>query len=166
MADRTLTAIAAVARNRVIGRDNDMVWHLPEDWKRFRRVTDGGVLVMGRRTHESIGAPLPGRETIVLTRDPSYSDDRVRIVHSVEEALAALRDYPEKRWWVAGGGQVYALFWDHLTDLDVTEVDEEPEGDALFPVIDPVEWREVSRTPRAGFDFVQYERTGPSRLVG
>ena len=162
MAQRTLTAIAAFARNRVIGRDNGMLWHLPEDWKRFKQVTMGGVLITGRRTHESIGFPLPGRVTLVVTRDHSYTDDRVRIVHSVDEALEALHDYPERRWWVSGGGEIYRLFWDHLTDLDVTEVHEDPEGDVLFPEIDPVVWRETSRNPREGFDFVEYSRIGPA----
>jgi dihydrofolate reductase len=162
VAQRTLTAIAAFARNRVIGRDNGMVWHLPEDWARFRKVTMGGVLITGRRTHESIGFPLPGRVTLVMTRDLSYTDDRVRIVHSVAEALEALHDYPDRRWWVSGGGEVYRLFWDHLTDLDVTEVHEEAEGDVLFPEIDPAVWRETARNSREFFDFVEYSRVGPA----
>ncbi|HET7724177.1 MAG TPA: dihydrofolate reductase [Propionibacteriaceae bacterium] len=158
---RTLTAIAAYATNRVIGRDNGMAWNLPEDSARFKRVTMGGVLVTGRRTHESIGFPLPGRVTVLLTRDLSFTDDRVRVVHSVPEAIEALHDYPERRWWVAGGGEIYRLFWDHLTDLDVTEVHDEPVGDVLFPEIDPAVWRETSRTPRDGFDFVEYTRITP-----
>ena len=159
---RTLTAIAAYATNRVIGRDNGMAWNLPEDSARFKRVTMGGVLVTGRRTHESIGFPLPGRVTVLLTRDLSYTDDRVRVVHSVPEAIEALHDYPDRRWWVAGGGEIYRLFWDHLTDLDVTEVHDEPVGDVLFPEIDPAIWRETSRTPREGFDFVTYSRITPA----
>lgn len=162
MAQRTLTAISACARNRVIGRDNGMVWHLPEDWARFKRVTMGGVLITGRRTHESIGFPLPGRVTLVVTRDLSYTDDRVRIVHSVAEALEALHDYPDRRWWVSGGGEIYRLFWDHLTDLDVTEVHEDAEGDVLFPEIDPAVWRETARDSRQSFDFVEYSRIGPA----
>ena len=162
MTQRTLTAIAAFARNRVIGRDNGMAWNLPEDSARFKKVTMGGVLISGRRTHESIGFPLPGRVTLVVTRDHSFTDDRVRIVHSVDEALEALHDYPDRRWWVTGGGEIYRLFWDHLTDLDVTEVHDEPEGDVLFPEIDPTEWRETSRTPREEFDFVEYTRIAPS----
>ncbi len=162
MAQRTLTAIAAFARNRVIGHDNGMVWHLPEDWARFKKVTMGGVLITGRRTHESIGFPLPGRVTLVVTRDLSYTDDRVRVVHSVAEALEALHDYPDRRWWVSGGGEIYRLFWDHLTDLDVTEVHEEPEGDVLFPEIDPAVWRETARNSRQFFDFVEYSRIGPA----
>ena len=162
MAPRTLTAIAAYARNRVIGRDNGMVWNLPEDSARFKKVTMGGVLITGRRTHESIGFPLPGRVTLLVTRDLAYADDRVRIVHSAAEALEALHDYPDRRWWVAGGGEIYKLFWDHLTDLDITEVPDEPEGDVLFPEIDPTEWRETSRTPREEFDFVEYTRIAPS----
>jgi dihydrofolate reductase len=159
---RTLTAIAAYARNHVIGRDNGMAWNLPEDSARFKKVTMGGLLITGRRTHESIGFPLPGRVTLLVTRDHSYVDPKVRIVYSVEEAIAALQDYPERRWWVAGGGEIYRLFWDHLTNLDVTEVHDEPAGDVRFPEIAPAEWQETSRTPRPGFDFVEYTRTGPS----
>ena len=162
MTQRTLTAIAAFARNRVIGRDNGMAWNLPEDSARFKKVTMGGVLISGRRTHESIGFPLPGRVTLVVTRDHSYTDDRVRIVHTVDEALEALHDYPDRRWWVTGGGEIYRLFWDNLTDLDVTEVHDEPEGDVLFPEIDSTELREASRTPREEFDFVEYTRIAPS----
>lgn len=162
MPERTLTAIAAFARNHVIGRDNGMAWNLPEDSARFKRVTMGGVLITGRRTHESIGFPLPGRVTLLVTRDPSYTDDRVRIVHSVAQALEALHDYPDRRWWVAGGGEIYRLFWDYLTDLDVTEVHDEPEGDVLFPTIDPTVWRETSRTSRPELDFVQYTRIAPA----
>ena len=84
MEKRTLTAIAAYARNRVIGRDNGMAWSLPEDSARFKKVTMGGVLITGRRTHESIGFPLPGRVTLLVTRDRSYVDPKVRIVYSVE----------------------------------------------------------------------------------
>jgi dihydrofolate reductase len=162
VAPRTLTAIAAFARNHVIGRDNGMAWDLPEDTARFKKVTMGGVLITGRRTHEAIGFPLPGRVTLLVTRDRAYSDDRVRIVHSVAEALEALHDYPDRRWWVSGGGEIYRLFWDHLTDLDVTEVHDEAEGDVLFPEIDPAVWRETSRTPREKFDFVEYARITPA----
>ena len=166
MEPRTLTAIAAFARNRVIGRDNGMAWNLPEDSARFKKVTMGGVLITGRRTHESIGFPLPGRVTLLVTRDLSYADDRVRIVHSPAEALEALQDYPDRRWWVAGGGEIYRLFWDHLTDLDVTEVHDEPEGDVLFPEIDPAVWREKSRITRPQLDFVEYTRIAPALPLG
>jgi dihydrofolate reductase len=159
---RTLTAIAAYARNRVIGRDNGMPWDLPEDSARFQRMTMGGVLITGRRTHESIGFPLPGRVTLVVTRDRTYRAGRTPVVHSVEETLEALHDYPDRQWWVSGGGEIYRLFWDYLTDLDVTEVHADPPGDVLFPAIDPREWLETSRTPRPGFDFVTYSRLTPS----
>jgi dihydrofolate reductase len=97
-----------------------------------------------------------------MTRDLSYTDDRVRIVHSVAETLEALHDYPDRRWWVSGGGEIYRLFWDHLTDLDVTEVHEDAEGDVLFPEIDPAVWRETARNSREFFDFVEYSRIGPA----
>lgn len=159
---RTLTAIAAFARNRVIGRDNDIPWRLPEDLARFKKVTMGGVLVMGRRSHESIGRPLPGRVTVVLTRDPAYESQGVEVVHSVDETLGFLERHPERRWWIAGGGEVYRLFWPHLTHLDVTELHDAYAGDVLFPEIDPAQWRETARTRREDFDFVEYQRhAGP-----
>lgn len=166
-----LTAIAAVARNGVIGAGGDIPWSIPEDWKRFKAVTLGTSLIMGRRTFESIGKPLPGRTSIVITRDPEQAaaetarmahgevrpaGTHVRYVRTVDEALAGAD--PDRPVFVAGGGEIYQLLWDRLTRLDITEVDVEPAGDTFFPVIDPAEWTEVSRDPHDGFAFVQYAR--------
>lgn len=167
-----LTAIAAVGRNGAIGKAGDVPWHIPEDWQRFKRVTTGCSLVMGRKTFEYIGRPLPARTSIVITRnlpdeaerdqviDPeSTPATRVVWVSSLDEALAAAD--PDAPVWIGGGAEIYRLAWDRLSDLDVTEVDQAPEdADAFFPPIDPAEWEETSREPREGFDFVRYHRRG------
>jgi dihydrofolate reductase len=220
------TAIAAVADNGVIGDGSGLLWRIPEDFARFKRVTMGGVLVMGRKTFDSLGGPLPGRVSIVVTRrgwpipcepchpggpchpgesrdlapchpgesrdltaaeDPGFRrDDKgsgmakgygtaegsgtaevddsgtaVLTAPSPAAAVALLAQFPDRRWWCAGGGQIYAALWDHLTDLDITEVHQTPDAPVRFPAIDPAEWTETSRTPRDGFDFVTYTRTRP-----
>lgn len=159
-----VTAIAAVGRNGAIGLAGDVPWHLPADWKRFQRVTRGASLIMGRKTFESIGPPLPGRTSIVLTRDPEGrstdttgdGDTRVVWVSSLAEALGAAS--PDRPLFVAGGAEIYQLAWDLLTDLDITEVDAEPDADTFFPSIDPDVWEETSRTPHVGYSFVTYRR--------
>ncbi|MCL2316141.1 MAG: dihydrofolate reductase [Actinomycetia bacterium] len=163
-----LTAIAAVARNRVIGDGRDLPWHLPEDFARFKRVTMGGALVVGRVTFESFGRPLPGRASIVVTRDAAWTppdsspDAPVVAVRTIPEIGRALASFADRTWWCIGGGQVYALMWPYTTRLDLSEVDQVPAGPVLFPVVEPREWRQVSRTPQAGFDLVAYERRDDS----
>lgn len=151
-----IVAIAAVADNGVIGSDNGMPWHISEDFKRFKAVTTGNTLVMGRRTHEGIGRPLPGRRIIVVTRDETWSDDGVEVAHSMDEALELAAQTPEKICWIGGGGEIYRAAWPYLTALDVTHVHQSPEGDVTFPLISRSQWIEVSREPRSGFDFVHY----------
>jgi dihydrofolate reductase len=166
-----ITAIAAVGRNGVIGAGNDIPWNIPADWRRFKQVTLGGSLIMGRRTFESIGKPLPGRTSLVISRTPDEAaraaavtapaGTEVRFLSSIEEAIAAAD--PSRPVFVAGGGAIYSAAWPHLTRLDITEVDAEPPGDTFFPSIDPAEWVEVSREPHPGYAFVKYERVRPSR---
>ncbi|GAB2683047.1 dihydrofolate reductase [Thalassiella azotivora] len=153
----SVTLVVAVARGGVIGRDGGIPWHLPDDLAHFKAVTLGGTLVMGRRTYESIGRPLPGRRTVVVTRSADWAADGVDVAPSVEravaDAVAAGQDV-----YVAGGAQVYA---DALALADravVSEVDAEPDGDTFWPGLDPAVWREVSRVPREGFEVVTYER--------
>ena len=152
-----VTLIAAVGRNGVIGADNDMPWHLPEDFAFFKRTTMGHPMVMGRKTFDSIGRVLPGRRTIVITRQPDWSHPEVETAHSLTEALALAG--PATEVFVCGGGQVYAeaMPWAHR--LLVTEVDQSPEGDVKFPPIDPAQWQETAREDREGFSWVTYERT-------
>jgi dihydrofolate reductase len=153
-----IVGIAAVARNGVIGAGNDIPWRIPADWARFKRLTMGQVLIMGRKTWASIGRALPGRTTFVVTRDKMWRGEGVYAVPFLDEAFdqAAARD-PETIF-VAGGGEIYRAAWDRLTGLEITEVDAEPEGDVTFPEIDPQVWSEVSREPHDGYAFVRYRR--------
>ncbi len=148
-------AIAAVADNGVIGSGEDMLWHLPEDFRRFKRVTMGHTLVFGRRTFEQIGR-LPGRRHIVCTRDRSWSAAGVDVAGSVPQAVEMARAAGEDICYIAGGAQIYADALDLCTGLDITEVHQSPQGAARFPEIAADRWREVSREARDGFDFVRY----------
>jgi dihydrofolate reductase len=154
-----VTIVAAVARNGVIGVDGGLPWRLPDDLRRFKELTLGHVLVMGRRTYESIGRPLPGRTTVVLTRrddwDPRSSEVLVaRGVHEAIEAAAAIDD----EVFVVGGARVYADALPLADRLELTWVDAEPEGDTHFPDVDWGAWREVRREEADGIAYASYER--------
>jgi dihydrofolate reductase len=151
----TVTLIAAVASNGVIGADGGIPWHLPEDFAHFKAATLGHTLVMGRATYESIGRPLPGRTTIVVTRDPDWSADGVLVAHSPEEALALAGDADV---FVAGGAAVYEAALPYADVQLISEVDLEPEGDTFYPSVDTDVWSEVARDPREGFTIVRWER--------
>jgi dihydrofolate reductase len=156
-----LSILAAVARNGVIGRDNALPWRLPEDLRRFNALTLGHPVVMGRKTFESIGKPLPGRENIVVTRTVGYAAPGCRVVRSLAAALSQAAGAEEV--FVIGGAEIFALALPLVQRLDMTEIDADIEGDAVFPEYDRSEWREVSREPGAGsqglrYDFVVYER--------
>ena len=153
-----IVAIAAVARNGVIGAENDIPWRIPEDWRRFQRLTMGHVLIMGRKTWASIGRALPGRTTFVVTRDRMWRGDGVRAVPVLDEAFSQARLLRPSSIFVAGGGEIYRAAWDRLTRLEITEVDQSPPGDVTFPDIDHADWLETSREPHPGFSFVSYRR--------
>lgn len=149
----TVTLIAAVALNRVIGRGGDMPWRLPTDMKGFKAATLGKPVVMGRRTLEAIGKPLAGRDNIVVTRRPSLPYEGVTLAASLEEALAhAGRRAGElglDEVIVAGGGEIYSQAMPGADRLLITRVLAEPEGDAFFPEIDESRWRLVEDVPVA-----------------
>lgn len=153
--DQSLTLIAAIGRNGVIGDGASMPWHLPEDLSFFKRTTMGGVLVMGRGTWDSIGRALPGRRTIVVTRDREWSAPGAEVAHSLPEALLIAGD---TEVFVAGGGQVYEQTIGAASRLVITHVEQEPEGSVTFPAIDPSTWREDSRDVQDGFAWVEYLR--------
>lgn len=159
-----VVAIAAVARNRVIGAGGTIPWHLPGDLPRFKKITKGHVLIMGRKTYESIGRPLPGRTTIVITRNPSWrpAGDHagIEVVGSVDEALdRAGRVDPDGPVFIAGGGDIYRAALGRTDRLEITEVDAAPDGDATFPEIDH-EWVETGRdADHDGFAWVTYRRS-------
>ncbi|SOC55437.1 dihydrofolate reductase [Ornithinimicrobium cerasi] len=156
--DQRLTLVAAVGTNGVIGDGARMPWHLPEDLRFFRRTTTGGTLLMGRGTWDSIGRALPGRRTIVITRQRSWAAPGAEVAHSLEEALALAGD---GEVFVVGGGEVYAQTIDHASRLLVTEVGLAPPGGTRFPEIDPRVWREVARVPGSGdvLGWVTWERS-------
>lgn len=155
--------VAAVARNGVIGRGPDIPWRIPGEQAHFKEQTLGHVLVMGRATYASIGRPLPGRSTVVLTRDPDWHADGVLVAGDAEAALALADTLPgEVR--VAGGAQVYAALLPYADAQVVSEVHLEPEGDVHYPAIDPAVWEEVERVPGTAYDVVRWERR-PERLA-
>ena len=153
-----IIGIAAVATNGVIGARNDIPWRIPADWQRFKALTMGQVLIMGRKTYDSIGRPLPGRRTFVITRDRRWRGEGVRAVASVEEALDQAVGLDSQTIFVAGGGEIYRAVWDRLTGLEITEVDQNPRGEVTFPEIDPSEWTEIGREAHDGYSFVSYRR--------
>jgi dihydrofolate reductase len=159
-----LVGIAAVARNGVIGADGDIPWRIRADWRRFKALTTGHVLVMGRKTYDSVGRPLPGRTTVVVTRDRGWRAEGVLTAASVAEALDLAAGRETETVWVAGGGEVYAATWDRLDRLELTEVALEPTGSVRLPDVDPERWRETGREEHAAADdapayaFVSYVR--------
>ena len=155
--DQRLVLIAAVARNGVIGHRGGIPWHLPEDFAHFKATTLGHTLVMGRATYDSIGRPLPGRTTIVLTRDPDWRADGVLVAHDLDSALARAEDLPGDVY-VAGGSHVYAAALELAEEQILTEVDQAPEGDTFYPAFDREQWVEKRRESRDGFAWVWLER--------
>ncbi|AZG07397.1 dihydrofolate reductase [Pigmentiphaga sp. H8] len=156
-----LILVVAYASNRVIGRDNALPWRLRGDLAHFKRTTLGHPIVMGRKTWESLGRPLPGRQNIVITRDPAYAAEGATVVHTLEDALAAAGD--AARVFVIGGAQIYAAALDRADMLIATEVHADVPGDAWFPPLPAGQWRESSREPQPsedglGYDFVTYDR--------
>ena len=151
--------IAAVAENGVIGDAGTIPWHLPDDFAHFKATTLGHTLVMGRATYESIGRPLPGRTTVVLSRDPAWSADGVLVATSFDEALALAADLPGDVY-VAGGAAIYALALPYADEQVLTEVRLSPAGDTFYPPFDRDEWVEVRREHHDEFDLVWWVRAG------
>jgi dihydrofolate reductase len=154
-----VTIVAAVARNGVIGVGGGLPWHLPDDLRRFKELTLGHVLVMGRKTYESIGRPLPGRTTVVVTRTAGWDAgaEGVQVARSVPAAIddgTAI----DPDVFVVGGAEVYAAALPLADRLELTLVDAEPVGDVRFPDVDWHEWRELRREEAEGAAYVTYER--------
>lgn len=154
-----ITLIAAISKNNCIGRDNDLPWHIPEDLQHFKDQTKGKIVVMGRKTWESIPEkyrPLPKRTNVVISRNPDYVvPEGVFLFTDLEEAFDHFKD---QEIMVAGGGQIYTMSIPHADVLDITHVDQEIEdGHAFFPEIDMSVWKEVERVDRDGYSFVRYE---------
>ena len=156
----TVTIVAAVARNRVIGSAGGLPWHLPDDLQRFKRLTVGHVLVMGRETYESVGRPLSDRTTVVVTRNRAWDagHDSVLVARGVREALAKAAELDDEVF-VVGGARIYEAALPLADRLELTFVDAEPEGDTFFPDVDWEAWREAARERGEGWTAVTYERT-------
>ena len=158
----TLSAIVAMASNRCIGKDNTLPWRLPADLKRFKQLTMGHTLVMGRKTYESIGRPLPGRTTVVVTRQRDYAPEGVRVAHSLEQALELARGDDEA--FIAGGADLYRQALERVRRLYLTRIDRDYPGDTFFPEMDLSGWRLVTEEPHPAtateppFSFLTYER--------
>jgi dihydrofolate reductase len=159
--------VVAMARGGAIGRDNSLPWRLPEDLRRFRDLTLGHAVVMGRRTWESIGRSLPGRTNIVVSRDPGWQGPGALTVAGLAPALAAAAAAaPERPAMVIGGAQIYRMALPFARRIHATEIDlDVPDADAFFPALDPVSWaREAGSALRGadgtGFRFVTFERRG------
>lgn len=160
-----LSLIAALDRDHGIGRDNDLPWKLPDDLKRFKALTVGKPILMGRRTAQSLGRALPGRLNLVLTRSGQVPFDGMQAVASIEQALQAAADTDAEELCVIGGGEIYRLAMAQATDLHLTWVQTTVPADTHFPPVDPALWVEVAREHHAAderhayvFDFVDYRR--------
>jgi dihydrofolate reductase len=165
-----LVLVAAVAENGVIGRDGGLPWRLPSDLRRFRAITLGHPVVMGRKTYDAIGKPLPGRTNIVVTRDTAFAARGVISAPSLEAALTVARGDAYRRGvcriMIIGGADLYSQTIGHARRLEITRVHARPAGDSTFPAIDPAQWRETERCEYpagpdddAAFTTLSYEST-------
>lgn len=159
-----LSIIVAMAANGVIGKDNTLPWRLRADLARFKRLTMGHHLLVGRKTWESIGRPLPGRTMVVITRRDGFSADGIRVAGSIDEALEIARRAGETEAFVAGGAEIYRQVLERADRLYLTRIHAAIEGDTFFPELDGSRWREVAREDREPdernpypFSFVDYE---------
>lgn len=162
-----LSIIVAKAKNNIIGKNNKLLWHLSDDLKRFKTLTTGHPIIMGRKTFESIGKPLPNRENIIFTKNTEFKVDNenVKVVHSIED----IKEYIEsdENAFVIGGAMIYNLLMPYVKALYVTEINKDFEGDVFFSKIDNNEWKEISRQegPKDeendfNYDYVVYKRIG------
>ena len=163
-----VSLIAALTQNRVIGRNNDLPWHLPDDMKYFMQTTKEHYVIMGRRNYDSIPEkfrPLPNRTNIVVTRQKNFTAENCRVVHSIEEGLQLAEKANQQEVFIIGGAEIYAQGLSKANRLYLTEIHGTIEGDTYFPEFDKNQWKEVSRKPHPtndrhafAFDFVVYEK--------
>jgi len=156
--------IVAKASNNVIGDKNNLIWHLPNDLKHFKNLTTGHPIIMGRKTYESLGRPLPNRTNIIITRDQNFIDDQIIITHSLEQALAKANEIQEDVF-VIGGGKIYKQAMEYVDVIYLTEVHHEFNGDTYFPEIDEESFEEVERVHHMkdekhpySYSFITYKR--------
>lgn len=162
-----ISFLFAMGKNRVIGRDNQLPWHLPADLAYFKKKTMGHPIVMGRKTYESIGKPLPGRENVIVTRNSEYEAEGCTVVHSVDEACRMFPD--DEEIFVIGGAKLFDAFYPFADRMYVTYINETFEGDTFFRAIDDSEWKRTSVEKgikndknRYEYSFITYERKSSS----
>jgi dihydrofolate reductase len=169
-----ISIIAAIGNNNALGKDNQLLWHLPADMKHFKELTSGHTVIMGRKTFESIGKPLPNRRNIVITRDGAYWQPDIEVAHSLEEALKlALLEYgkefeenqEEVEVFIIGGGEIYNQAMNKANKLYITQIDNSPDADTFFPKINLIEWKEISREEHGpdeahslSYAFIEYSK--------
>ena len=160
-----LSIIVAKAKNNIIGKDNKMIWHLPEDLKHFKNLTTGHTIIMGRKTFESLGKPLPNRKHIIFSQNPYFkvNDENVEVVHSLLQIQDLIEGKEEA--FVIGGAMIYNFLMPYVKKMYVTEIEKDFEGDTFFSIIDSEIWKEVSREKgikdennNLDYYFVTYER--------
>lgn len=160
-----LSIIVAKAKNNIIGKDNKMIWHLPEDLKHFKNLTTGHTIIMGRKTFESLGKPLPNRKHIIFSQNPDFkvNDENVEVVHSLLQIQDLIEGKEEA--FVIGGAMIYNFLMPYVKKMYVTEIEKDFEGDTFFPIIDSEIWKEVAREKgikdennNLDYYFVTYER--------
>ena len=153
-----LSIVVAKAKNNIIGKDNKLLWHLPDDLRRFKSITEGHTIIMGRKTFESLGKVLPNRKHIVFSNNPDFkvNDENVEVVHS----LLQIQEYieSEEEAFVIGGAMMYNFLMPYVSKMYVTEIEKEFEGDTFFPRIDDKKWKEISREkgPEDGENNFEY----------
>ena len=164
-----ITIIAAIGNNNELGKDNDLIWHLSADLKRFKKVTTGHTIIMGRNTFESIGKPLPNRRSVIITRNTDYKQEGCDVVHSLEQALELVKN--EEHAFIIGGAQIYKeTMQKGLADqLDITRVLSDFDADVFFPEINSNEWKLIAQEDFTAdeknpynFSFVSYAKTTES----
>ena len=139
---KEIILIAAACENNVLGKDNQLIWHISEDLKRFKRLTEGHSIIMGRKTFESMPRALPKRKNIILTRNENYEAENAFVAHTIKEALDLTGDDPTP--FIIGGGEIYSLFLSFADSIELTRVHKNFEGDAFFPEIKNTEWKLVA----------------------
>jgi dihydrofolate reductase len=157
-----ITLVVAVSKNGVIGKDNQLIWHIPEDLKRFRKLTTGNVVVMGRKTHESIGKSLPNRLNVILSNNTKWYKplgDNCVVCYSIEEVLERFK---HRNLFIIGGGEIYKKFLPYADEIEMTIVNTDFDGDTYFPELEIYNWKETSRNHHNNgeyeFYFVKFEK--------
>lgn len=160
-----ISYFVAMDQNRVIGKDNDLPWKLPADLAYFKKKTTGHTIIMGRKTYESIGRPLPNRKNVILTRDKQFSAKGCMIIHSIDDALSLMNENEEEEYFIIGGSDLFQAFLPYVERMYITFIHEQFEGDTFFPEVDLSHWKLLSREKgkkdeknRYDYEFLVYEK--------